>query len=509
MNTQESYTAEQDKNIIKGGTSFFVTLIVCLALFIGSTVLLIIAFNNLISRHDQRLSAEICTIMSEKMNSSIEYMTESANDMAALLSAQDFKSPEQIYEKISKNRNADYLSAGFIDEAGVKYATPEEAAEFSKWDLLKTAALANPVSISAPYRSTVYGQPVITLFAKFRYAGDRHGFMFTTYRLNELQKNAVTKSLDSDIEVWLMNADSANIIQCAGSDEHAIGSWTNAYLSMQTINADDRSVYTEWLSRVRQREDNIGISYYIDDTFYSQHCTKIKSMPGWYVVVRIPSNALSATMHLFRNYVVYFLAVLLIVVIVLIANMYRLLKRDNAILERLSTHDSLTGVLNRRAFDSMARKWISRQKDCALIFFDLDYFKQINDTYGHNVGDKFLVAFSDALKKNFSDGGIISRFGGDEFVVLTDMDSVEGVTEKILRTKADVSRVEIPENGNEEGYHSIGFSSGAARFPYDADDLFKLKKRADTALYEVKEYGRNGYLWFDDYGRSSPVKFDV
>ncbi len=504
METQRTNSIEQNIRLIKGGKSFFVTLIICLALFFAATGLLLIAFNRLISRHDQRLSAEICTIMSEKMNSSIKYMTEAAYDMAALLSAQDFSSPREIYETIKDNRSVDYLSAGFIDESGERYATPEEASEFYKWDLLKVAALANPVSISAPYRSSVYGHPVITMFAQFKYNGSHHGFMFTTYKLKELQKMAVTQSLDSDIEIWLMNADSANIIQCAGSDEHAIGSWTNAYLSMQNIKESDIPVYKDWLERVRHREDNIGITYSIDDTFYSQHCSKIESMPGWYVVVRIPSNALSATMHTFRNYVIAFLALLLVVVIVLITNMYRMLKRDNEILEILSTHDPLTGVLNRRAFDIAAKKRIQSGSKCALIFFDLDYFKQVNDNYGHNVGDKFLVTFSDALKNNFSQNGLISRFGGDEFVVITDLNSSEEVTSRILKTKEDVSDTTMPDGS----VYSISFSSGAARYPYDADDLSLLKKRADTALYEVKENGRNGYLWFEDLGKSSPVRFD-
>ncbi|MBQ6574957.1 MAG: GGDEF domain-containing protein [Lachnospiraceae bacterium] len=492
---------KDDINLLKSGRSFYLTLIICLVVFFGATGLLITAVNRLITRHDEQLSAEISTIMAEKMNSSIKFMTESVNSTAVLLSSRNFDNPEHIYDILKNNTNADYLSAGFIDQSGKKYASDEEAKEFAKWDLLQTAALANPVSISAPYRSSVYGQPVITLFAVLRYADTRHGYMFTTYKLNELQKIAVTESLDNDVEIWLMNAESSNIIQCAGSDEHSIGSWANAYLSMQDINSDDIPVYSDWLTRIRHLEDNIGISYSVGDTMYSQHCSRIESMPGWYVVVRIPGNALSATMHTFRNYVLYFLAVLLTVVIVLIANMYRLSKRDNEILEALSTHDPLTGVLNRRAFDIAAAKWIARGKDCALIFFDLDYFKQVNDKYGHNIGDGFLTKFSDVLKKNFSESGIISRFGGDEFVVLTDMSGTDEVSALIKKTADDLWSFSLPEADKEGREFSISFSSGAARFPYDADDLSLLKKRADTALYEVKERGRNGYLWYMDLPR--------
>ena len=492
-----------DINLIKGGKSFYITLIICLIVFLTAISLLIAAFNRLISRHDQKLSGEICTLMSEKMNSSIDFMTTSTRGMASVLSAQDFDTPAQIYKTLKATDSREFLSVGFIDAFSNVYASEQEMKEFEKWKLLETAIAADPVSMSAPYRSAVFGQPVITLFADFKYGNNRHGYMFTTYLLKDLQQIAVTQSLGDEIEIWLMDAESANTIQCVGADEHATGSWTNAYLTMQNINKSDQPVYEAWLNRIREQEDNIGISYSIGDTFYSQYCSKISSLPGWYVVVRIQGNALSATMSTFRTYILIFLAVLLLVVIVLIANMYRLSKRDNDMLNSLSIHDPLTGILNRRAFDLAAEKWLSRGRGSALIFFDVDYFKQVNDRFGHDAGDKLLVAFSDTLKKNFSEHGIISRFGGDEFVVLTDMDDVESVTSILKQTKDDVHSIDLNDgdsgsNDDKDSDFMISFSAGAARFPQDAGDLSSLKKCADTALYETKEKGRNGYMWFAD-----------
>lgn len=489
---------EKDINLIKGGRSFYYTLFICLTVFILAIALLIVAFNRLISRHDQHLSGEICTIMSEKMNSSIEFLTQTTQGMASVLSAQSFTSPDEIYETLKEYPKADYLSVGFIDASGSLYATAEEKAEFNKWHLLDTAREADPVSMSAPYRSSVYGLPVITMFSVFEYGDGLLGYMFTTYMLKELQEVAVTQSLGSDIEIWLMDAGSANIIQCAGADEHATGSWTNAYMTMQNINKEDRPIYNDWLNRVRSLEDNIGISYSIADTIYSQHCSVISSMPGWYVVVRIPGKALSTTMNTFRNYVLVFLAVLLIAVIVLITNMYRLSQRDNEVLNSLSIHDPLTGALNRRAFDLAAEKWLSHGHDCALIFFDIDYFKQVNDRFGHDAGDRLLVAFCDILKTNFSENGIISRFGGDEFVVLTNADTIDLVNAGLKKATDDVHAINIDNKEHDREDFMISFSAGAARFPQDADNLSALKKCADTALYETKEKGRNGYLWFTD-----------
>ncbi|MCR5001707.1 MAG: sensor domain-containing diguanylate cyclase [Lachnospiraceae bacterium] len=490
---------QYELNLIKGGSSFYLTLVICLIVFFGAIAMLISAFDNLISRHDQQLSGEICTIMSEKMNASIEFMTESAKSMTSVLSAQEIDSLDDIYSTLKAYKKGEYLSIGFVDSSGEIFATDEEKEEFEKWKLMNTAVHANPVSMSAPYRSSVYGQPVITMFADFEYGSySRHGYMFITYLLKDLQEIAVTESLGDDVEIWLMDAESANIIQCAGSDEHSLGSWTNAYLSMQTIDKADVPTYSAWLDSVRQLNDNIGISYSINDVYYSQYCSKINSMPGWYVVVRIPSNTLSATMNTFRNYVLVFLAVLLIVVIVLIANMYRLNKRESKMLTSLSIHDPLTGALNRRAFDLAAEQLLSRGRDHALIFFDIDYFKQVNDRFGHDAGDRLLVSFSESLKNNFSKSGIISRFGGDEFVVLTEMNDQEVINGLLKKTTEEVHSFDLNDRDKDDREFIISFSAGAARYPADADNLSALKKCADTALYETKERGRNGYLWFTD-----------
>lgn len=499
MNLKRKKKDQYELKLIKGDNPFYLTLIICLMVFLIAVTMLLSAFDHLISRHDQQLSGEICTIMSEKMNSSIEFMTDSAKSMASVLSAQELESLDEIYSALKSYKKSDYLSIGFIDEAEKMYAEDEEKKEFRKWDLLDIATHADPVSMSAPYRSSVYGQPVITMFADFEYGNDNsHGYMFTTYLLRDLQEIAATESLGDEVEIWLMDSRSANTIQCAGSDAHALGSWNNSYLSMQNIDKSDIPTYREWLDSVRRLEDNIGISYSIGGVYYSQYCSKINSMPGWYVVVRIPSSTLSATMKAFRNYVLIFLAVLLLVVVVLIANMYRLSKRENKMLTSLSIHDPLTGALNRRAFDLAAEQLLSRSRESALIFFDIDYFKQVNDRFGHDIGDRLLVAFSDTLRKNFSKQGIISRFGGDEFVVLTEMDSPDQVTEALDKCMREVHSIEL--NGRDkdtdgEGF-LISFSAGAARYPLDAGNLPDLKKCADKALYESKEKGRNGYTWF-------------
>ena len=488
---------KKEQYFIKTGLSLVATMIACLVVFSLSIAGMIASFNALMNQHDKRLSSEICKLMTEKMNSSIRYMTDSAQNMASVLSAQNFNSPADVYKELSGHREGSYVSIGFIDADRKIYASEQELKEFEKWDLLSTALLADPVSISAPYRSGMTGQPVFTMFTDFTYHGDEHGWMFVTYPLAEIQNIAASESFEEETEIWLMNAASANIIQCAGENVYSIGSWENAYLVMSDINPDDKAAYNEWHSKMLCGEPSASFGYRIGNTAYTQIYSNITDMPGWFVVVRIPRSALSTTMSRFRNYVLIFISVLLLVTLMLILIMYRQSTREKKMLEQLSIHDSLTSVMNRRAFDYAAEQRLTRSgKDAMLLFFDVDYFKQVNDRFGHDAGDRILIEFTNILKKHFSELGFISRYGGDEFVVLLDTASKQEVTVILDSMTRDVHAVKPTEDPQKNANFRLSFSAGAACYPEDAESLELLKHCADLALYDVKKRGRNGYSWY-------------
>ena len=313
---------------IKTGVSMVITLVSCLVIFSITIAGMIASFNALMTRHDKRLSSEICNLITEKMNSSIQYLTDSVQNMSSVLSAQNFDSPADAYRELTGIHNENYVSIGFIDAQKQIYATEQELKEFEKWQLLETAVLASPVSISAPYRSGTTGQPVFTMFTKFFYHDNTGGWMFVTYPLKEIQNIASSESLKAETEVWLKNAASSNVIQCAGGNEYSIGSWTNACLLMNSINTSDHNAYHEWHSRMIAGEPSASLGYSIGDTAYTQIYSAIANMPGWFVVVRIPRSALSTTMNQFRNYVLIFIAVLLFLTLLLIIIMHQQNSRE-------------------------------------------------------------------------------------------------------------------------------------------------------------------------------------
>lgn len=483
---------------IAGTFSFFRMLVIYLVICSIGVSLLLIRFDGLIRSHDRMLTEDICSLVTEKMNNSIRYMTSSAENISAVLSAQGRGDLQEIYDTLSQNKEgSNYISIGFIDEEGNVYASPSELNEFEKWGLVDTARLADPVSISAPYRSGATGHSVFTMFTNYFYGEGKKGYLFLTYPLKEIQNMAYTESVTEDTEIWLMEAESDNVIKCAGSDSHSIGSWDNALIVMRKeINSKYQDDYIEWKNKMNEGEKTANLTYEIGNETYTQVFSKIDFMHGWYVVVRIPSSSLSSAIQLFRSSVLIFLAVLLIATVTIFILSHKRETAEKRVLENLSIHDPLTSVMNRRAFDFTSEQYIGRSKnEAALLFIDIDYFKQVNDNFGHEAGDRILTEFSAALRELFGESGYISRYGGDEFVVLVKSADKDKINDKLEQLRKSAAKIKPCDDPSVYGDFTLTFSCGAAVFPMDADDLKSLKAGADSALYTVKENGRNGFDW--------------
>lgn len=154
-------------------------------------------------------------------------------------------------------------------------------------------------------------------------------------------------------------------------------------------------------------------------------------------------------------------------------------------LRRISETDMMTGIRNRGSGETMIRKAMAEGHCGMFCLMDADKFKSINDTYGHSVGDKVIVAIADSLKKTFRDSDIVFRLGGDEFAVFSEGVISEEIGSRIMeRLFKNIARIEIPELGERK----IELSIGASFYPATKEDSFEaLYKRADSGTYESKK----------------------
>jgi len=178
-------------------------------------------------------------------------------------------------------------------------------------------------------------------------------------------------------------------------------------------------------------------------------------------------------------------------------------------LERDLVHDKLTSLKNRAFFEEKSKAYLNNIHktkenkrrdwmgfyDICFLFFDIDYFKNINDTYGHDVGDKVLKVVAETLKKDLRLGDIVARWGGEEFVGI-----LLGANEEQAKIKAEEIRAEVESlTFDEPSDLKVTISIGLSEFKGDLT-FEELIKHADKALYRAKQTGRNRTVAYSELG---------
>ena len=161
---------------------------------------------------------------------------------------------------------------------------------------------------------------------------------------------------------------------------------------------------------------------------------------------------------------------------------------------KLAHHDALTDLPNRVLFNEhfiLAEAHARRNKQrLGVMLLDLDYFKEINDTFGHNIGDQLLQVVGQRLITLVREEDVVARMGGDEFMIL--LQEVEHANDVLMTSRKIVESLRYPFVLGGQELH-ITTSLGAAVYPEDGEDINTLLKNADIAMYRVKEKGRNDY----------------
>ena len=163
-------------------------------------------------------------------------------------------------------------------------------------------------------------------------------------------------------------------------------------------------------------------------------------------------------------------------------------KKQNKALSYEATHDEITGIYNRKMFETVREEL--KDSDIALLLLDVDLFKGINDRYGHQTGDVVLKKTADILQECFRAEDYVCRIGGDEFAVL--MVSMKPELEYVVRNKIEMLRKKI---AHAEDIPEVTVSIGVA-YSHDGSAEEDVFRKADRALYTAKENGRNGFAFY-------------
>ncbi|BCR23372.1 diguanylate cyclase domain-containing protein [Aquipseudomonas alcaligenes] len=172
------------------------------------------------------------------------------------------------------------------------------------------------------------------------------------------------------------------------------------------------------------------------------------------------------------------------------------LSRSRNALEHLARHDPLTGLPNRRVFFERLEHALAAArrsaKPLAVLFVDLDHFKQLNDSLGHSIGDRVLQAVANLLRSATRESDTVARLGGDEFVILIEQLDDPGRVVAVLHKLHERFQLPMLLDGHEI---KVQASMGVSLFPRDGDDIESLVQQADRAMYVAKNAGRNTYSY--------------
>lgn len=162
-------------------------------------------------------------------------------------------------------------------------------------------------------------------------------------------------------------------------------------------------------------------------------------------------------------------------------------------LEYQSIRDGLTGLFNRHymemALDREMRRSVRQGTPLAILMLDIDHFKELNDTYGHEAGDTVLRELGEALAESVRSEDVVCRFGGEEFVAILPDTSLDAAVERAESLRRMVSELRVRNRG--ESLRPITLSIGVSVYPQHAETVDEIMRAADRALYEAKHLGRN------------------
>jgi len=163
-------------------------------------------------------------------------------------------------------------------------------------------------------------------------------------------------------------------------------------------------------------------------------------------------------------------------------------------LEYMASYDEMTGIYNRRKFFSLAtKKFEESKKDLYAVMMDIDKFKNINDTYGHPIGDKVIKLVTKIIGESVQSDSIFGRIGGEEFAIICSASSKEYVINSMESIRDNISKASVLTDNNEVVKFTI--SNGISKVTDETSSVDNFLKEADIALYEAKGSGRNKVIF--------------
>lgn len=400
-----------------------------------------------------------------------------------------------------------YVHLTYATREGVAYTSDQpEVRDASDQPFFKEALGGRRV-VSDPVESQTYGTDLIVLSVPVRGEdGLITGVLAGCYDVSRLSEIFFGDMYGGTGYVYIINsAGEPVMVDKKHGEAQKIKSFFDFYKDVAFEKGSS-------LEKVRQDLQNgVGAVYRIrqgGDTRYLTY--EPIGYSSWFICYVVPEENAHQSYAFIKDYEIVLSLFVVAGLIVLLATLQYTNVRDRKMLEVKAQTDAMTGLLNAVSTRENVDIWL-KSDEChgmqALIMLDVDRFKDVNDTYGHAVGDEALRQSADLLKRHFRGSDIVGRVGGDEFIVF--MKNIPGdaiVASQLEKLCQAFHDIEITEACDLR----LTCSAGAALAPADGKDFDTLYKKADLALYSVKRGTRDGFaIYYADETdtENNPVKY--
>lgn len=365
-----------------------------------------------------------------------------------------------------------------------------ETADLSEADYVQEALQGKTV-VKAPIISKVDGALRIVFGVPIQRADTVKGVFCVSYDLEDLSELIVNDAYDGS-GIFLLVTDEAEMISFYDHKDRGDVQTREDFFAY----CSEKNFLTGSLEKLEDdfNQRKKGVCVLSDKNYDITRYLAYEPLDGseWMVCYTIPTENVQAEYAFIKTYesrfiIGYIIGVLLLFIWVLLVNDRRQRK-----LLRYASMDALSGVFNKVGTEEEITYWMNHHARAgvqAFLMLDIDKFKDINDIYGHSVGDEVLRQVGSVLQSHFRGGDIIGRIGGDEFVIMmTNVGSKDVAIARARQLTEVFKQIQMPEL---EG-QPITCSMGIAFAPQHGESYLELYKCADMALYETKRNGRDG-----------------
>lgn len=443
---------------------------------------------------EKRAEASVMDVLSQQkahFHSVLDVQTEIWEAVAKDMSYSDDIFAQENLRMLTSLSSSDQVDrSAIVSPKGRAVFDTGEEADLSGESHIKEA-LSGKTAIKAPVVSSIDGATRIVFSIPIQKAGDIVGVFCVSYDLDELNELIVKEAYDGN-GYFLFVTDEDDMIAFNHQEQQDKIQTDKDFFDF----CKDKNFVTGSMAIMQKdfRERKSNVLVLSDDTYSETRYLAYEPLEdsNWMVCYSVPTSQVQSQYGFIKSYESRFIFGYIVAVLLLLIWMLLVNDRHQRKLLRFASMDALTGVFNKVGTEDEITYWMNHHARAgvqAFLMLDIDKFKEINDEFGHSVGDEVLRQVGTTLQAHFRGGDIIGRIGGDEFVIM--MTNIGSKDVAITRAKQLIEvfkEIEIPEMKGQ----ALTCSMGIAFAPQHGQSYMELYKCADIALYETKRNGRDG-----------------